>query len=427
MEIAQLYQLFKSSIGVITDTRKIEPGQIYFALKGANFNGNIFAEHAIQQGALFSVIDEQQYQKNQQYILVDDVLQTLQQLAKYHLQQIQPDVILAITGSNGKTTTKELVNAVLSSAYKTHYTKGNLNNHIGIPLTLLEMKEGTQMAIIEMGANHKREIESYCTIVQPTHGIITNCGKAHLEGFGSVEDIRKGKGELYDFLKENEGHVFVNGDDGILLSMLKDRSLTKFSSYGSAAANNYNSTIIKDHPFLEIQFEDVLIHSRLYGSYNYSNIMCAVAAGKFFGVSNQQIKNAIENYHPDNARSQLIEKNDYKLILDAYNANPTSMQHALESFAKDNLENKVVILGDMFELGDSSAEEHQFIADLCCRLGFNTIALVGKDFGNTITPSNVLKFENTIEAQAWFSIQTWNNNEVLLKGSRSMGMEKVVA
>ncbi len=426
MEIHELYSHFLQSNGVITDTRKIANGQIYFALKGGNFNGNTFAAKAIEQGASYAVIDEVEFKTNDNCILVDDVLSTLQKLAHYHLKQINPKAIIAITGSNGKTTTKELVHAVLATSFHTHYTKGNLNNHIGIPLTLLEMDKKTEIAVIEMGANHQKEIESYCKYVEPTHGIITNCGKAHLEGFGGVEGIRKGKGELYDYLNQHQGLVFVNGDDAILLNMLKERSVCEFISYGNNPSNKYNSKIIIENPFLKIQFEDVEIDSNLFGSYNYSNIMCAIAVGKFFGVSNQHIQNAISNYHPENARSQVIEKNGYQLILDAYNANPTSMQHALESFAKSSAKKKIVILGDMFELGAEAAKEHQFIAHLAAQLKFDKIVLVGNEFSKTTNSDIVLKFLTTAEAHDWFQQQDFTNAEILLKGSRSMKMEKVV-
>jgi UDP-N-acetylmuramoyl-tripeptide--D-alanyl-D-alanine ligase len=426
MEIHECIQLFLQSTGITTDTRKIEKGQLYFALKGGNFNGNTFASKALEQGASYAIIDEIEFKINDNYIWVENVLNTLQQLGNYHLNQVKPNAVIGITGSNGKTTTKELVYAVLNTTFKTHYTKGNLNNHIGIPLTLLEMKPDTEIAVIEMGANHQKEIESYCKYVEPTHGIITNCGKAHLEGFGGVEGIRKGKGELYDYLKQHQGLVFVNGDDAILVNMLQERSMPDFISYGNNSNNKYNSKILIENPFLKIQFEDIEIDSNLFGSYNYSNIMCAIAVGKHFGVSNQQIQNAISNYHPENARSQVIEKNGYKLILDAYNANPTSMLHALESFAKSSDKKKMVILGDMFELGDDAPKEHQHIANLSEQLKFDNIILVGNEFSKTQTSDAVLKFKTTEAAHIWFQQQDFTGSEILLKGSRSMKMEKIL-
>lgn len=427
MNIETLYKIYLQSKGVVTDTRIIQPEQLFFALKGENFNANTFASHALSIGASFAIIDQPEFKKDERCILVDDVLSTLQQLALNHRKQVNPRAVIAITGSNGKTTTKELVHAVLNTTYKTHYTKGNLNNHIGIPLTLLEMQLDTEIAVIEMGANHQNEIKSYCQYVEPTHGIITNCGKAHMEGFGGVEGIRKGKGELYDYLNENKGTVFVNGDDEILLDMLKQRNLQNAISYGCQSSNTYNSKIIIDNPFLKIQFENIEINSNLFGSYNYSNIMCAVAAGKYFKIENEKIKNAISSYHPENARSQVIEKNGYQLILDSYNANPTSMQHALESFAKFSDKKKIVILGDMFELGDASAKEHQFIADVCEQLNFDKIVLVGNKFSKTKTSDQTIKFLTSEEAQSWFKEQNFSGSEILLKGSRSMKMEKVIA
>lgn len=425
MEITQLYQLFSPLNGITTDTRNILPNQLYFALKGEQFNGNKFAQQALETGASYAIIDEEEYKTSDRCIVVTDVLQTLQALAKYHLQQVKPKAIISITGSNGKTTTKELVNAVLATTYQTHFTKGNLNNHIGIPLTILQMQFGTEIAIIEMGANHQKEIESYCSIVQPTHGIITNCGKAHLEGFGGLDGIRKGKGELYDFLNKHAGTVFVNGDDMILMDMIHERNLQNVISYGKNESNNFSSVVLNEHPFLKIQFESTEINSHLYGNYNFSNIMCAIAIGKYFNVKNEQIKQAIEQYNPTNARSQLIQKATYSLILDAYNANPSSMQHALENFAHSSAANKIVILGDMFELGKYAAEEHQKITDLALQLAFDTIVLVGEEFGKT-TGNNLIKFKNSSEAGTWFREQSFKDAEILLKGSRGMKMEKVV-
>ncbi|MBK9328433.1 MAG: UDP-N-acetylmuramoyl-tripeptide--D-alanyl-D-alanine ligase [Sphingobacteriales bacterium] len=426
MDIQQLYEFCKSSTGITTDSRNIEKGQLYFALKGENFNGNLFAVQALEAGASYAIIDEATYPINERCIVVANVLDTLQQLALLHRIKTNPKAVIAITGSNGKTTTKELVATVLSTTHRTHFTKGNLNNHIGIPLTLLAMPADTEIAVIEMGANHQKEIERYCKYAEPTHGIITNCGKAHLEGFGGMEGIRKGKGELYDYMYCHQGKVFVNGDDITLINMLQERTISGYISYGNNEMNTYNSKILADNPFLKIQFEDIEINSHLFGSYNYSNIMCAIAVGKYFDIENQKIKQAIENYSPTNARSQVIEKEGYQLILDAYNANPTSMQHALESFAKSSVKKKIVILGDMFELGQEAPKEHQFIADLCEKLQLDTIVLVGNDFSNTRTSDHVLKFPTASEAQNWFRKQDFSDAEILLKGSRGMKMEKVL-
>ncbi len=427
MQISALYQLFLNSDGITTDTRNIQANQIYFALKGSSFNGNIFALQALENGAGYAIVDEAAYAVNERCILVEDVLETLQQLGLYHKKQIQPKHTIAITGSNGKTTTKELVNAVLATTYKTHYTKGNLNNHIGIPLTLLQMPAGTEIAIIEMGANHQHEIKAYCTYVEPDFGIITNCGKAHLEGFGGEEGIRKGKGELYDYLKSNNGHVFVNGDDKQLLAMLEERSITAFTTYGNSEINNYYATILNENPYLKIRFENTEIDANLFGSYNFTNMMCAITVGKYFGVANPEIKQGIESYTPQNARSQVVEFNGAEIILDAYNANPSSMQHALESFSKPDVINKWVILGDMFELGEYAANEHQFIADLCKQLHFEKIVLVGNEFFRTsVTSSEMIKFPTTLDAKNWFLQQELSGKTILLKGSRGMKMESLL-
>lgn len=426
MKIEQLYQLFLNANGITIDTRKIKSNQLYFALKGANFNGNLFAKNALEAGASYAIIDEAAYKMNDQYILVEDVLTTLQQLANFHLKNVKPSAIIAITGSNGKTTTKELVHAVLTTTFKTHYTKGNLNNHIGIPLTLLEMPLDTEIAVIEMGANHQKEIESYCQYVEPTHGIITNCGKAHLEGFSGLEGIRKGKGELYDYIKTHKGTVFVNGDDEILLEMLQQRAMHDFISYGNNPKNAIHSQIVNEQPYLKINFENTLIQSNLFGNYNYSNIMCAVAVGSYFKVKNEAIKDAIENYQPTNARSQVVDKQGYQIVLDAYNANPTSMQHALENFSKSTNKKKIVLLGDMFELGEFATQEHQRIADLAMDLNFDKIILVGNEFYKTKSNESVLKFDNVEIAQQWYKQQDFTDAMLLLKGSRSMQMERIV-
>lgn len=428
MDISTLYPLFLQASGVTTDTRQVAPGNMFFALKGPAFDGNAFAQQALDAGAAFAVIDDPAYAQNDHTILVQDVLDTMQQLALHHRRVINPKAVIAITGSNGKTTTKELVHAVLATTFQTHYTQGNLNNHIGIPLTLLRMPAGTELAVIEMGANHRQEIAGYCRFTEPTHGIITNCGKAHLEGFGGIEGIRRGKGELYDHLKEHQGLVFVNGDDDVLLAMLHERGIQDFITYGSREPVQYHGAILTEQPVLGIAFEDIVIKPQLFGRYNYSNIMCAVAVGKHFGVSHAQIKAAIEAYQPANSRSQVVERDGYTLILDAYNANPTSMQHALESFANSGTGRKVVILGDMFELGEFSTKEHQQIADLCVSLRFDVIALVGQAFGATSSPGgNVIKFPDAAEAQTWFRQQDFSGSAILLKGSRGMYMEKVIA
>jgi UDP-N-acetylmuramoyl-tripeptide--D-alanyl-D-alanine ligase len=373
-----LYQLFLKSNGICTDTRSIKNNQIFFALKGDNFNANQLAKNAIELGAAYAVIDEEKYKENEQYIVVDNTLETLQQLALYHRNQMNLKALIAITGSNGKTTTKELLHAVLKTEFITHATVGNLNNHIGVPLTLLAMPFDTEIAIIEMGANHQNEIASYCIFTYPTHGVITNIGKAHLEGFGGVEGIKKGKGELFDFLKEHNGIPIYNADDAILEEMIQSRNFKNVEKYSTQQIQ-----LVEDYPNIIISIEDNIIKSNLFGQYNLYNILCAIRTGQLFNVPIDKIKDGIENYFPNNKRSEFVQKDDYKLILDYYNANPTSMQHALENFSLSKAKNRIVILGDMFELGDNTALEHQTIADLASKLGFEKIILIGKNFANT--------------------------------------------
>lgn len=424
--IDNIYQLFRNSTGISTDTRTIKPNQIYFALKGTNFDGNTVAYKALENGAAYAVIDQPEYKKNDAYILVDDVLETLQQLALHHRKQVPLKALIAITGSNGKTTTKELVNAVLATTYKTHYTKGNLNNHIGIPITLLEMPLDTEIAIIEMGANHQKEIDAYCKYVEPTHGIITNIGKAHLEGFGGIEGVKKGKGELFDYLKNNNGLVFYNKNSMPINEIIEEKAIKNTISYGNSTEADYFAEIVETQPFLAINFENQIIHSHLFGSYNFDNILCAIAVGKFFKVANQSIKNAIENYLPTNKRSEVLTLGSNKIICDYYNANPTSMQHALESFSKTDDIHKIVILGDMFELGEYAIQEHQRIADLATALNFDKIILVGENFAQVNTKQEVLKFKTALDTKEWYNSQNFDNSVILLKGSNSMKMGSVI-
>ena len=334
MQLEELYTIYKQYPSVQTDTRKLKVGDIFFALKGDNFNGNAFAKQAIETGAAYAVIDEAAFEIPGKTILVNDVLIALQQLAKHHRKQFTIPFI-AITGSNGKTTTKELIYTVLSSTFITYATEGNFNNHIGVPLTLLKIKEDAEIAIIEMGANHLKEIESYCEYAQPSHGLITNCGKAHLEGFGSIEGVRKGKGELYDYLRSNNGTAFVMWDYDYLREM--SNGITTIIKYGTAGADIEGQVVTGEH-FLEVAFTKGLnvapIKTQLVGDYNLPNVLAAAITGKFFNIPDAIIKKAIEKYIPSNSRSQLIEKATNKIILDAYNANPSSMKLAIENFAK---------------------------------------------------------------------------------------------
>jgi UDP-N-acetylmuramoyl-tripeptide--D-alanyl-D-alanine ligase len=421
--IPELYKIYQQHPFVQTDTRKLKAGDIFFALKGPNFNGNSFAQKAIELGAICVVIDEKQFEIPGKTFLVPDVLLALQQLALHHRKQFTTPFI-AITGSNGKTTTKELIHAVLSSSFKTYTTEGNLNNHIGIPLTILKIKTDAEIAVIEMGANHQKEIEGYCKIVLPTHGLITNCGKAHLEGFGGVEGVKKGKGELFDFLKENKGESFVMWDYDYLRQM--SEGIPVVIKYGTTAADITGIALPGDS-FLTVKMQSGIsgiIHTQLVGDYNLPNVLAAIAVGKHFGVADNKIISAIENYMPSNSRSQLLEKDSNKIILDAYNANPSSMRLAIENFAKQNAANKILLLGGMMELGAESLEEHKAIVELIKKYNWKEVALVGGDFLKLSHP--FLSFENSLKAKEWFAEKNFKNSFILLKGSRSMQMEKIL-
>ena len=424
MSIQELYRLFLQHPSVETDTRKIKERDIFFALKGPNFNGNEFAVEALSKGAAYVVADEAMETQDTRIIKVADTLGTLQELAKYHREQFTIPFI-AITGSNGKTTSKELIYAVLSSHYTTYTTQGNLNNHIGVPLTILRVKPDAEMAVIEMGANHQKEIESYCVYTQPTHGIITNCGKAHLEGFGGVEGVRKGKGELYDFLRAHNSTAFVYADDEYLQMM--SAGIQHIILYGTSEGLVQGS-ILSNDPFLEVTITSgwqlSSIKTQLVGDYNLPNILCAVVIGKFFNVPEENIKAAIENYVPSNSRSQLIQRGSNNIILDAYNANPTSMKAAIENFSGLHAGNKVLLLGGMMELGEESMDEHQSIIDLIKKYNWSQVVLVGGDFG--MIDHGFTFFSNSTEAKEWFQKQAFEQTHFLIKGSRSMQMEKIL-
>ncbi len=423
-QTTELYQLFLSNPSIVTDTRKLKKGDIFFALSGPNFNGNLFAKNALELGASFSIIDQDIEEGNSRLIRVNNVLQSLQDLARYHRQQLQIPVI-AITGSNGKTTTKELINAVLSSHYTTYTTQGNLNNHIGVPLTLLSIRNDAEFAVIEMGANHQKEIASYCENAMPDYGLITNCGKAHLDGFGGVEGVRKGKGELFDYLKNNNGKAFVFSDLDYLLEM--SQGIKEVISYGTKQGSVVGNLSSND-PFLAVSFENNQdinpITTQLVGDYNLPNVLCSVAIGKYFHVPDLKIKKAIETYYPSNSRSQLILKNTNSIILDAYNANPTSMKAAIQNFASIIAENKILLIGGMMELGVDSLNEHQQLIDFISNYSWEKVVLVGGDFAFVKHP--FLFFKTSIEAREWYLAQNFSHRHVLIKGSRSMKMEVIL-
>ncbi|HEY9363264.1 MAG TPA: UDP-N-acetylmuramoyl-tripeptide--D-alanyl-D-alanine ligase [Chitinophagaceae bacterium] len=425
MEIQQLYDVFKQYPSVVTDTRKLKAGDIYFALKGPNFNGNKFAKNAVESGAVYAVIDEEAFQIPGKTILVDDVLTTLQQLALYHRKQFSIPFI-AITGSNGKTTTKELLHAVLSTSFKTYTTEGNLNNHIGVPLTILKIKEDAEMAIIEMGANHFEEIAGYCKIALPSYGIITNCGKAHLEGFGSIEGVKKAKGELFDFLRSlTHGYAFVMWDYDYLQQMSK--GISGIIKYGTANAHVIG-TVESSEPFLTVRvsqgLQPTIIKTRLVGDYNLPNVLAAITVGDFFKVPEKKIISAIETYEPGNSRSQLLTKGSNKIILDAYNANPSSMKLAIENFARMDVENKILLLGSMAEMGKESLAEHKAIIELIKKSGWKSVILVGEEFKKINHP--FIQLDNSLAAKEWLEKNSIQHSYLLIKGSRSAQMEKAL-
>lgn len=425
MTTEQLYELYLQHPSIQTDTRKLKTGDLFFALKGPSFNGNSFALNALEKGASYAIVDEEISNLDGRILKVDNVLESLQLLAKYHREQFNIPFI-AITGSNGKTTTKELVNAVLASHFTTYTTKGNLNNHIGIPLTLLSIGKDAQMAVIEMGANHQKEIEGYCKFTEPTHGIITNCGKAHLEGFGGIEGVKKGKGELFDYLRDHQRTAFINNDFDYLIEMSK--GIPNVITYGTSDADVVGK-VIKPGEFLscEINTNDGNFHvnTHLVGAYNLPNILCAFAIGRHFGVPVDKIVSALEDYHPDNSRSQMVRIGSNHIIMDAYNANPTSMRMAIENFAQLNAPGKVLILGGMMELGEESVLEHQELIALIENYNWDDVALIGGDFNKV---SHRYKyFEDTAQAKSWFNELSFTNSYFLIKGSRSIQLEKLVA
>lgn len=419
--IKEIYQIFKASSGVETDTRKIKPESLFFCLKGENFNANEFASEALDKGAKAVVIDEEKYFQDERTILVDNCLDTLQKLANYH--RLQFDIpIIAITGTNGKTTTKELINAALATEFQVHATSGNFNNHIGVPLTLLSMPGDTQIAVIEMGANHPSEIRDLCNIAEPTYGLITNIGKAHLEGFGSLQGVINTKNELYDFIYQRGGVVFVDSDNPLLMDL---SSIIFRTTYGSGLDSFFKGEMRSSTPFISLSFHNKTLNTNLLGKYNFTNIMAALAIGSYFGVEDDVLITAISDYLPANKRSQFLETKENKIYLDAYNANPTSTQNALESFVTIDIPNKLIILGDMLELGEDSYKEHQQIITLLKTYQIETI-LVGPEFVKVNQDTNTEVFKDVIEANEYLKAKTLKNRFILLKGSRGIGLEKLL-
>jgi len=423
MSTQDLYKIFLKSSGVVTDSRKIKKNCIFFSLKGKNFNGNKFAKSAIEKGAIYAVVDEKKYEENKEnYFLVENSLKTLQELANYHRKKLKTKII-GITGSNGKTTTKELIYSVIKTHFITYSTKGNLNNHIGVPLSLLEISNDTEFAIIEMGANHIGEIKLLSEIAEPNYGYITNFGKAHLEGFGSEEGVVKGKTELYNFLFKNSGFIFYNLDDEKQKHLLSDYN-GKFSFGKKSADLNYN--VKSENPTIIIEVNNTKIESTLFGNYNIHNIISAISIGLFLEIPIEKIKNGISGYVSTNNRSQIVNLNSNKIILDAYNANPSSMLLAIKSFQESDFQNKILILGDMYELGKYEKKFHQEIVDYCGKLKKNKIFLVGEIFSRTNYSEEFISCIDYIELSKRKEFKEIKNSVLLVKGSRGVQLEKLL-
>jgi UDP-N-acetylmuramoyl-tripeptide--D-alanyl-D-alanine ligase len=422
--IEELYTIFLTTGIISTDSRQIAPGCLFFALKGDNFDGNKYASKAIESGAAYAVIDNEVY-SGEYTLLVDNVLSALQQLALMHRRHFTIPVV-AITGSNGKTTTKELVTAVLNQKYELTATKGNLNNHIGVPLTLLEITSKTQIAIVEMGANHQNEIEQLCKIAEPTHGLITNIGKAHLGGFGGYEGVVKAKNELYNWLRNTGGTVFVNADNPLLMKLT---SGMKRILYGMESDLHTRGNIRENAATLSLDWYSVhgtiTIPTNLVGNYNFENVMASVCIGTFFNVPAMGIKLALSSYIPSNSRSQAMKTARNSIIMDAYNANPSSMKVAIENFRQIKADHKMMILGDMLELGDESKDEHQIIVNSAASSGIEKIIFVGPEF-KKVAGTGFPCFLTSDEAREWLLLQQIRDYMILLKGSRGIKMEKVI-
>jgi len=425
--IENLYRIFQKHPVITTDSRKVSPESIFFALKGENFNGNKFADNALQEGAAYVVVDEPASGKDDRYLLTDDVLSTLQELAQYHREKLAIPII-AITGSNGKTTTKELIHATLSQKYRTYSTSGNLNNHIGVPLTLLSIQPDTEIAVVEMGANHSGEIAFLCNMAKPTHGLITNIGKAHLEGFGSLEGVVHAKTELYDFLRKGDGTVFINAEDSLLMDHAEGLTKIKYGFNPEAAVSG---NVIPGSDYLELELtiknqKSQLISSSLFGKYNELNILAAASVGDYFDIPANMIASAMNTYRPDNNRSQIKQTEQNLLILDAYNANPSSMSLVLKEFMGTIGSRKMAILGDMLEVGATADEEHQKILILLEELDLSQVILVGPVFSQLNTNPDWQCFETSELAKEWILRNNIENTTILLKGSRAIRLEKIV-
>jgi len=422
----KIYRLFTRFPSVSTDSRKIETDSIFFALKGENFNGNKFANEALTKGAVFSIIDEEEYVTSSKTILVDDVLKTLSELATLHRRKLSVP-ILAITGTNGKTTTKELVSAVLSQKFNVSYTQGNLNNHIGVPLSMLKMNSKTEFGVIEMGANHPGEIAQLCKIAEPDFGIITNIGKAHLEGFGSIEGVIKTKSELFNYLKEHKGKFFYNQENPILKEIVGKYSST--ITFGTKEGS-LRGELLNSPPFVNVKVNFkkgiLYLNTNLIGNYNFENVMAAACIGNYFEIDPLKIQKALKDYQPQNSRSQLIKKGNLKIIMDAYNANPTSMRASVKSFLADNTGDNYLVLGDMLELGTYSKQEHKAILELIYELKPKDVFLVGSAFFQFNREYDFNFFTSVLELNSFLEKKSIKNGNVLIKGSRGIKLEKTL-
>ena len=425
MNIIHLYDYFKNSSGIITDSRKVIKDSFFVALKGEKFDGNQYALEAIDKGAKFALVDREEVaEKNNQLILVKNTLQSLQNLAGYHRSKLKAKII-ALTGSNGKTTTKELINNVLAKKFITNATQGNFNNHIGVPLTLLDFNKNTEIGIIEMGANHQKEIDFLCQLAKPQFGLITNFGKAHLEGFGSIEGVIKGKSELYKYLSNSGGTIILNLDDPLQRKWMSYKPNYTFGEHTDA--NCRLKYLRRKSKPLVMTVDEITIQSQLNGEYNYTNIAAAVALGKFFNLSIDQINEGISSYESTINRSQSIQKGNYKIILDAYNANPSSMKASITSFISNKKNKAAVILGDMFELGTYSEEAHQEILDELVSSEIENIIVAGEQFFITLSNDpRVNRFKSLEEVKKYLSKNTLEQTEILIKGSRGMAMETLL-
>ena len=424
MKTEELYNIFLQHPIISTDTRKLTKGSLFFALKGQNFDGNKFAAQALENGVAYAIIDNPEYHSGKNTILVDDVLVCLQQLASFHRSKLQIPII-GISGSNGKTTTKELIHAVLSEKYNAFSTEGNLNNHIGVPLSILQITPQHEIAVIEMGANHMGEIQDLCQISRPDYGLITNIGKAHLEGFGNYENVIKAKTELYRHIEQNGGLVFINNNNNTL--KINAQNIRQYS-YGTNQNADIHTTFMVANPYVKLYWENkkMIIQSKLIGKYNFENILSAIAVGDYFKVEPEKIKHAIEEYFPQNSRSEFINKATNTIILDAYNANPTSMIAALENFNLMQSVNKVVMLGDMLELGNYKETEHEKIIEFLVNSNYTKVFLVGSIFKSVNSRSDFKTFKTSVELRDFLKANPVKDALILIKGSRGTQMEHVL-